>query len=97
VDVPTDWGKYRIAIERWERVLGRPMPNPTDDGGRLNPAMVEHMMGYDEGWVTDVVKTRTARLRLLGNAIVPLQAATAWAHLLGIPLPSPEVAGGGVR
>jgi hypothetical protein len=91
----TDWGKYAPAIRRWEKIVGRPAPAPTDSEGRLNPALVEFMMGYEEGWVTGVVSTRTGQLRLLGNAIVPLQAATAWAHLLGIASPDVQGSGGG--
>ena len=77
----TDWGKYAPAIERWAEVMDRPAPEPTDDKGRLNPALVEWMMGYDEGWTEGV--SRTGQLKALGNSIVPHQAAAAWGHLLG--------------
>lgn len=40
-------------------------------------------MGFPEGWVCDHVKRRDA-LRLLGNAVVPQQAALALGLLLGI-------------
>jgi DNA (cytosine-5)-methyltransferase 1 len=30
---PVDWGIYTAAIRRWERVLGRPAPSPTEPGG----------------------------------------------------------------
>ena len=75
----TDWGKYADAIHRWEQVIGRPPPSPVADG-KLSPPFVEWMMGYPEGWTADL--PRTAALKALGNAIVPLQAATAWRHLL---------------
>ena len=75
------WGKYEPAIARWAEIIGRPAPAPTDGEGRLNPALVEWMMGYPEGWVDGI--TRTGQLRALGNAIVPHQAAAAWSHLLG--------------
>jgi len=78
----TDWGKYALAIERWVEVMDRPAPDPTDGQGRLNPALVEWMMGYPEGWVDGV--SRTGQLKALGNAIVPHQAAAAWGHLLGL-------------
>lgn len=78
------WGKYGSAIERWAEIVGRPAPPPTDDEGRLNAVFVEWMMGYDQGWVTDTGISRTGQLKALGNAIVPLQAATAWSALLGI-------------
>ena len=37
-------------------------------------------MGYPEGWVDGL--SRTAALRCLGNAVVPLQGATALGLLL---------------
>jgi DNA (cytosine-5)-methyltransferase 1 len=48
--------------------------------------MVEHMMGYPEGWVDGI--SRTGQLKALGNAIVPHQAAAAWGHLLGLDMPT---------
>ena len=76
------WGKYAPAIDRWANVIDRPAPDPTDGQGRLNPALVEWMMGYPEGWTEGV--SRTGQLKALGNAIVPHQAAAAWGHLLGL-------------
>ena len=35
------------------------------------------MIGLDEGWVCDVGLSRTAALRLLGNGVLPAQAALA--------------------
>jgi hypothetical protein len=83
-----DWGQYEPAIRRWADVFGEDAPAPTDDEGRLNPDLVRWMMGYPAGWVDGI--SRTAQLRCLGNAIVPLQAATAWAHLLGIGIQTAE-------
>jgi DNA (cytosine-5)-methyltransferase 1 len=40
------------------------------------------MMGYPEGWVTDVTDRRTDALRMLGNAVVPQQAELALRMLL---------------
>jgi DNA (cytosine-5)-methyltransferase 1 len=71
------WGPYAAAVARWEHALGRPAPAPVDHAGRLNPALVEWMMGYPEGWVTDLTDRRTDALRMLGNAVVPQQAALA--------------------
>ena len=34
-----------------------------------------------DGWVTDIVTSRTAALRILGNGVVPLQAAYALSDL----------------
>jgi DNA (cytosine-5)-methyltransferase 1 len=80
------WGGYGPAVNRWERVLGRPAPNPTTTGrtGRpvLNPRFVEWMMGLPEGWVTDVPDlSRVAQLKALGNGVAPAQAAAALTEL----------------
>jgi DNA (cytosine-5)-methyltransferase 1 len=78
------WGQYAPAIARWERVLGRPAPDPTEPGKkgqpRLSSRFVEWMQGLPEGWVTDVPGlSRNDQLHLLGNGVVPLQcAAAAW-------------------
>ncbi|MFS8104692.1 DNA cytosine methyltransferase [Lentzea alba] len=83
---PVNWDVYEAAIRRWEAVLGRPTPHPTQPGnhGRpvLAPAFVEHLMGLAEGWVTHLPLPRTAQLRALGNGVVPQQAAYAVALLL---------------
>lgn len=76
-----EWGVYATAIRRWEHNLGRPAPSPTDDRGRLMPAFSEWMMGLPEGWVTDTDTSRTQQLRMIGNAVVPHQAALAWSIL----------------
>lgn len=76
-------GRYAPAVARWERVVGRPAPDPVDDRGRLNPWLVEWMMGLPEGWVCGTDLSRTAQLRVLGNGVVPQQARLAlW--LLGV-------------
>jgi DNA (cytosine-5)-methyltransferase 1 len=77
------WGEYAAAIERWESVLGRVAPEPTEistRGGRvLSPAFVEWMMGLNLGHVTDPMHglTRNQQLKLLGNGVVPQQAEHA--------------------
>jgi len=71
------FGVYQPAIQRWSGQLGRRSPNPLDGDGRLSPAFVEWMMGLDEGWVCDVGLSRTAALKILGNGVVPQQAALA--------------------
>lgn len=77
------WGRYGPAVERWEAVTGRPAPRPVDDMGRLNPPLVEWLMGLPAGWVTAVpALTRTQQLRALGNGVVPAQAAHALRTLL---------------
>ena len=71
---------YAPAIERWERLL-RPAPDPTepnDRGGRrLSARFVEWMQGMPDGHVTDIGLTRVQQLRILGNGVVPQQAAHA--------------------
>lgn len=82
-----DFGPYQAAVERWERVLGRPAPAPTMTGQRgarvLSPLFVEWMMGLPTGWVTDAPGiSRNDQLKMLGNGVVPQQAATALRALL---------------
>ncbi|KUF05681.1 hypothetical protein AUL38_15925 [Leucobacter sp. G161] len=79
----SSWGPYATAIERWETVLGRPAPEPTEvgpkGGRRLSAAFVEWMMGLPESWVTDPTLglSRTQQLKMLGNGVVTQQAVTA--------------------
>lgn len=96
----TSWGKFAPAIERWEAVLGRAAPAPTQADGkdgahRLSSAFTEWMMGLPAGWVTQVGLGRKDELKACGNGVVPQQAELALRFLLqGIPLP---VAGGQVN
>lgn len=80
------WGQYAPAIARWEQVIGRPAPEPTEPGRsgqpRLSPQFVEWLMGLAPGWVTDHLP-RNPALRVLGNGVVPQQAAWALTTLLG--------------
>jgi DNA (cytosine-5)-methyltransferase 1 len=81
-----EWGVYEPAIRRWEGVLGRVAPHPTEPGrgGRpvLAPRFVEWLMGVEPGVVTDAGLPRTAALRILGNGVVPQQAEHAVRLLL---------------
>jgi DNA (cytosine-5)-methyltransferase 1 len=83
------WGQYGAAIRRWERILGRVAPPPTEPTSkgsqRLNPAFVEWMMGLPAGHVTNAwgVK-RNAQLKALGNGVVPQQAVAALRHMYAI-------------
>lgn len=86
-DTRVDWGPYEPAIRRWEQVIGRPAPAPTTTSRRgtqqLSPLFTEWMMGLPAGHVTSVPGlTRTQQLRLLGNGVVPQQAAAALLRLL---------------
>ncbi|MGW1543705.1 DNA cytosine methyltransferase [Streptomyces sp. NPDC002309] len=91
--VATNGTDYGPAIRRWETVLGRPAPEPTEAGTkgnrRLSPAFVEWMMGADPGWVTgtDLGLSRSDQLKILGNGVVIHQAALAYRALLAVPAP----------
>lgn len=80
------WGPYAEAVARWEVLLGWPVPAPTQPGRHgkpvLAPRFVEWLMGLDDGWVTDLPLPRTLALRVLGNGVVPQQAAVALRLLL---------------
>lgn len=87
-----DWGPYADAIHRWEQVLGRPAPPPTEPGAnnqpRLSPTFVEWMMGLPHGHVTNTGIPRTQQLKALGNGVVPQQATHAITSLLGASCPN---------
>jgi DNA (cytosine-5)-methyltransferase 1 len=76
-----DWGRYEPAIRRWEAITGRIAPQPTEPGTRgqtrLAAAFSEWLMGLPNGFVTDLDLPYTAQHRLLGNGVVPQQAAAA--------------------
>lgn len=85
------FGQYAPAVARWENILGRPAPAPTEPTGkggaaRLSARFVEWMMGLPDGWVTgaDIALTRNESLKALGNGVVPQQAALAIRRLLTI-------------
>ncbi|GAA2662961.1 hypothetical protein GCM10010307_82480 [Streptomyces vastus] len=63
---------------------------PTQPGTRrLSAEFVEWMMALPGGWVTQTEGlSRAAQLRLLGNSVVPRQAAHAVDILLGQDVPS---------
>lgn len=79
---PGAFGRYQEAIDWWADVLGRPAPSPTEQGPRggrrLSAAFAEWMMGLPEGHVTGTPGlSRAQQLRMLGNGVVPQQAAMA--------------------
>ena len=83
------FGQYAEAIARWEAVIGRPAPSPTEWTGkatpRLSPRFCEWMMGCPEGWITDVPSiTRTEALKALGNGVVKQQAVAALLLMLTV-------------
>jgi hypothetical protein len=78
------WGKYEPAIRRWEN-LTREVPEatvPHKEKRRLNPAFVEWMMGLPAGHVTGHGLSAAKELKMLGNGVVPQQAAAAIGALM---------------
>lgn len=80
------WGQYEPAIRRWEHILGRVAPAPTELSSkgtqRLSPRFVEFLMGLPAGHVTAVPGVnRNAQLKALGNGVVPQQAIVALRHM----------------
>ena len=76
----SSYGAYEHAIRRWETVMERIAPIPVDDKG-VRPEFIEFMMGLSQGYVTSLGLSRTAELKMLGNGVVPQQAALAL-HIL---------------
>lgn len=80
---PDRWGQYADAVARHEAVFGRPAPDPTEVNAKgklqLSPRFCEWLMMLPDGWVTDpaIGITRNAQLKILGNGVVPPQAAAA--------------------
>ena len=58
-------------LRAWQQATRSPAPPHRDDRGRLNPAFAEWMMGLPRAGTL----SRTARIRLAGNAVVARQAA----------------------
>ncbi|APL99669.1 DNA methyltransferase [Mycobacterium phage Camperdownii] len=86
------WDEYQPAIDRWEGMT-RPAPDPTELGAKGNPRLraefSEWMMGWPEGWVTDLITdrrgegiSRSAALKMIGNGVCVQQAASAIRDLL---------------
>lgn len=69
-------GRHRTVgapLDQWAALTGRSVPSAVDEAGRLSARFCEWMMGtpYHPGL------SRAARIRLAGNAVVPLQARLA--------------------
>lgn len=81
------WGDYAPAVHRWEKVFGRPAPDPIDPrlsrngNKRISPRFVEWLMGLPDRYVTGLVR-HNAALALLGNGVMPMQAAVAVRELV---------------
>lgn len=86
----SSFGPYAPAIARWEQITGRAAPPPSTPsrraGGKpqLSARFAEWMMGLPDGHVTgpDLALPREHQLRLLGNGVVPQQAALAVRQLI---------------
>lgn len=80
------WAPYGNSINRWECITGRTAPFPVEPfpGSlpRVSLRFVEWMMGIPDGWVTDLPLSYEDRARILGNGVVPQQAAYAIRDLL---------------
>jgi hypothetical protein len=92
------WAEYEPAIRRWETVLGCPAPPPAEQGPsgrpRLSAAFAEWMMGIP-ALVTQVPGVpRTRQLKLIGNGVVPQQAALALRLLIEAAAVPAPLAGG---
>lgn len=82
------WGDFEDAIRSHEQLLGRTAPPATEPGPkratpRLSARFVEWMMALPDGWVVDVPGiSRRQQLTMLGNGVVPPQAAYALGDML---------------
>jgi hypothetical protein len=77
-----NWGDFTPAIERWEKVTGRPAPEPTLPDGqkgqhRLSAKFTEWLMGLPDGWITGHGLHRKDAIKMAGNGVVPQQAKLA--------------------
>lgn len=82
-----DYGRYTAAVRRWERILGRQAPAPTETNRngrpRLNAQFAEYLMGLPPGHITTVPGiSRADQLKAIGNGVCPQQAAAAITQLL---------------
>jgi DNA (cytosine-5)-methyltransferase 1 len=69
------------TFARWSKIVKRQAPEYATNDNTVNPVFVEWLMGLPEGYVTDIGLSRQAQLKILGNGVVPQQAALAL-HLL---------------
>lgn len=77
---PQRFGEFVDAVALQARRYGKPpAPTMTNDRGsvRLSARFAEWLMGVPRGYVTDCLD-RVPALRVLGNGVVPAQAARAY-------------------
>lgn len=82
--VCTDGRDFGPAVRHWEGVLQQGAPHPLVPGTRsLAPALPEWMMGWPPGHATatHTPVPRSQQLRIIGNGVVPRQAAYAYEWL----------------
>lgn len=79
------WREYLARFPARAPAILTPMPANRHGNARrgvsLNPAFVESLMGFPEGWTQG---TRSERLKQLGNAVVPQCAEVVGHVLLGL-------------
>jgi DNA (cytosine-5)-methyltransferase 1 len=74
-------------VRRWEHILGRPAPDPSEPGRNGRPRLRAQFATWVMGLPTDDYLTavpgvcRTAALRLAGNGVVPHHAQAAFREL----------------
>lgn len=81
----THYEDFECAVEHWGKVSGNAVPTYyelMDNGTRLNVRFSEWLMGWPEGYITDVDIPRYAQFALIGNGVVPQQASWALKNLL---------------
>jgi len=78
------WGRHLAAILEWESVVGRHAPWPGHPGGGVTTEFTEWQMGWPYGLVTDpaIGLSREQQAHIIGNGVVPQQAALALKTLL---------------
>lgn len=83
--VRNSWEDYTEAVRLWES-LTRPAPARTEPNREGNPRLTsdfsEWMMGLPAGYVSGLAYQ--ARMKLLGNGVVPQQAECALRFLLDV-------------
>lgn len=84
--ISLDGDDYGPAIRRWEGILGREAPAPTErtrgDGRGLSARFVEWMQGDDDGWITSVDIPRNKQIKIAGNQAMTRQAVEGYRRLL---------------
>lgn len=70
-----EWGEHAPWIERWERAF-RPAPPHLNDDGNLSARFGEWVMGWPDNH-TAPCSSRSHRLKMVGNGVVPHQAVLA--------------------